>query len=325
MFEQLEYPRRGDLLARIEYWLRLRELVQRVTTGLGDEEWIVVDLDSRLTQLGFLPLAADDRTRFMPTRTIQLAGLERLADIAGAWASALVGTAQPARPRIWSTEHATTWAGKLRSRLDANRQWVVVHFGVGGNSAKSLGAEFEGRLVRRLAADGLGILLCRGVGDAELTATAALTARLVPALDVLDLPAGGALDALEYDGSPQVVTWQGSTEDLAAVIRQSNLYVGYDSAGQHVAAAVGTPGVTAFVMANGRRHMRRWSASGLGTTRVIPIIPGAFRIDEVVAAIVAATADLLRGADRPPSMAAVVGLDCGSTGITREARELADD
>src|SRR5262245_5358913 len=47
-FEELEYPRAGDLLARLDYWLRLRALIKRVTAGLADDEWLVVDADSRL-------------------------------------------------------------------------------------------------------------------------------------------------------------------------------------------------------------------------------------------------------------------------------------
>ena len=55
---------------------------------------------------------------------------------------------------------------------------------------------------------------------------------------------------------------------MAALIEAADVYVGYDSAGQHVAAAVGTPGVTAFVVEAGERHLRRWSAAGRGPTVV---------------------------------------------------------
>jgi hypothetical protein len=287
-FEELEYPRTGDLLARLDYWLRLRGLVGRLTAGLADDEWLLVDADSRLGQLGVLPLAPDDRTRFLPTRTVDLPGRERLAEMAGAWAAALLGDEEPARPRVWLTDAARGWAAAVRAQLVAHRpRWAVVHFGVGGKAAKGLGPDFEERLLRRLTADGLGVLLSRGVNEDEVAATLALTERLGADVDLLHLPAGSVLDPLDAEGRRQVVTWQAPTGEMAALVEAADLYVGYDSAGQHVAAAVGTPGVTAFVVEAGERHLRRWSAAGVGPTRVVRVEPGTADLDGVVDRIAA--------------------------------------
>jgi ADP-heptose:LPS heptosyltransferase len=50
------------------------------------------------------------------------------------------------------------------------------------------------------------------------------------------------------------------------VIAGSSLYVGYDSAGQHVAAACGVPLISIFAGFPAPRMFQRWSPSGPRTT-----------------------------------------------------------
>jgi ADP-heptose:LPS heptosyltransferase len=70
------------------------------------------------------------------------------------------------------------------------------------------------------------------------------------------------------------VTWQADSGAFCALVEASDLYLGYDSAGQHVAAAAGTPAVTLFVTSAGSRHLRRWSPHGR-RARVLAVPPGA--------------------------------------------------
>ena len=52
---------------------------------------------------------------------------------------------------------------------------------------------------------------------------------------------------------------EGSFAAFASFIAQSHFYAGYDSAGQHAAAAAGTPLVTIFAGAPSDRFRARWS------------------------------------------------------------------
>ena len=56
---------------------------------------------------------------------------------------------------------------------------------------------------------------------------------------------------------------------FAALIAASRTYVGYDSAGGHLAAAVGTPGVDVFQGAPCERMIERWSPSGPGQVEIV--------------------------------------------------------
>ena len=56
---------------------------------------------------------------------------------------------------------------------------------------------------------------------------------------------------------------------FASIIAQCDLYVGYDSAGQHAAAAAGVPLISFFAGAPSERFRMRWSPAGPGRIQVI--------------------------------------------------------
>ena len=72
-----------------------------------------------------------------------------------------------------------------------------------------------------------------------------------------------------------VETLQADAGAFLATIAACDAYVGYDSAGGHVAAALGVPTMTAFVEAAGARHAGRWTPSGPGAVHVVRLGPGA--------------------------------------------------
>jgi ADP-heptose:LPS heptosyltransferase len=63
---------------------------------------------------------------------------------------------------------------------------------------------------------------------------------------------------------------EGAFASFAAHIVKSDLYVGYDSAGQHVAAACGVPLITIFAGYPNNRFLERWRPTGPGRIDVIP-------------------------------------------------------
>lgn len=63
--------------------------------------------------------------------------------------------------------------------------------------------------------------------------------------------------------------FQGSFAAFAGIIARSRLYVGYDSAGQHAAAACGVPLLTVFAGAPCPRFRARWRPTGPGAIEII--------------------------------------------------------
>ena len=59
--------------------------------------------------------------------------------------------------------------------------------------------------------------------------------------------------------------------EIAAIIAKCDEYIGYDSACQHIAAALQTPCLTIFAGSNNMRFIRRWSAFGANSCQIVHV------------------------------------------------------
>jgi ADP-heptose:LPS heptosyltransferase len=217
----VSYGRSGMLRERLAAALELQSLVDE--TGA-----IVIDPDSRLTQLGLIPVCDDSRYYFFESRAFGGAMDWTLPHMSAEWLSEVFDV-PPARPYI---------APQPRERIAE----VTVSLGVGDNPDKRIGDDFEFQLLSALIARGRTILLDRGAGGEEAARVDRLAGRL---------------------GSPALLyIHDGSYASFASHICQSALYVGYDSAGQHVAAAADIPAVCVFAGYACSRTLARWRPDG---------------------------------------------------------------
>jgi ADP-heptose:LPS heptosyltransferase len=215
----VEY-RRGGLRERLAAWEDLQEL-------LADPRALVLDPDSRLTQLGLLPVAADERYHLFESRSYGADTDRSLPDLTADWAAATLSV-DDARPYI---------------ALDATIEkgdHIAVSLGVGENAAKRLPDPFEEELLRLLAATERPLWIDRGAGGEE---------------------AARVEQAVERSGA-EASFWDGSFAGFASYIAGASLYVGYDSAGQHVAAAAGVPLIGVFAGFPVPRMFDRWRPNG---------------------------------------------------------------
>ena len=216
---EVHYRRRGSLRERLAAGAELRE-------KLSGRSTLVVDPDSRLTQLGLLPVCPDEDYVFFESRSAGGGGTESLGQLASRWAGK-VFSLQAARPYIAPAPPPV--GGKAD---------ITVSYGVGENSAKRLGDPYEARLLRGLLETGHTILIDKGAGGEESERVERAVA--------------------DSGGAGRIGVWKGAFAAFASRIAQSRLYIGYDSAGQHAAAAAGTPLVTVFSGYPHRRFFHRW-------------------------------------------------------------------
>jgi ADP-heptose:LPS heptosyltransferase len=278
------YPRGGTLRERLNAWVALCQSVAEQLEGMLPDEYMIVDPDSRLTQLGLLPLEADDsRYYFFESRSYSLSEDQPLALLTGCWLDEVLGperimTRQAARR---PPTHGSEWGynpeypyvalpaedlarGKaLKSNMRG--PLAAVNLGVGGNAAKRVDDPFELEMLMTLLKAGYTLVLDRGAGEEELERTARLIAMLQGQDKTVSEapPVGGDVPAAD------VFVWEGSLSGFGGLIASADLYCGYDSAGGHLAAALGIPVIDIFTDASPPRLRERWTPWGEKPVQVI--------------------------------------------------------
>jgi hypothetical protein len=219
----IAYGRSGTLDDRLSIWPELRAAVSQPAS-------IVIDPDSRLTQLGLLPLSAEDDYYFFESRSYAADSGQPLSALAARWATETFGDVQP-HPYI-------------STGLAADRFVTTVSFGVGENPNKRVADPFEQELLAKLPRP---VLIDKGAGGEEA--------------ERVDRAVAAAGSGIEV--------WNGSFAGFAAHIAKSKLYVGYDSAGGHVAAACGVSLVSIFAGFASERTFQRWRPTGKGPIQIV--------------------------------------------------------
>ena len=272
---EVRYEAGGGLLERLRNWPPLVATIAQEVEHLRAEEYILLDPDSRLLQLGLFP-ALDDESRyyFFESRPYGELGQGSLSQITLRWLNRLFGQEEELFPSLWLREQDIAFGRKVSERLraDGAGYLLAASFGVGGNARKRLADPFEELLLEALLKEGATVLLDKGFGPEEAERVEAQAARIkakgwpVVSLDLSRLSAEMAA-APRRKGS--LYTWQGEIGTFAALIAASDEYIGYDSAGQHLAAALGIPTVDIFSRIATPVFQERWRPTGPGIVTAV--------------------------------------------------------
>jgi hypothetical protein len=230
------YGRSGSIDDRLAVWPQLREAVCLPRS-------IILDPDSRLTQLGLLPICPEEDYYLFESRSYGADGDEQLSQLAPRWVRESLGIA-----------HASPY---ISTGLDAAHFATTVSFGVGENPAKRVADRFEEEVLRRLPRP---LLIDKGAGGEEAERVERAVAKA---------------------GGEDIMMWDGSFAGFAAHIQRSKLYAGYDSAGGHVAAACSVPMISIFAGAVCERMFQRWRPTGPGKIAIMR--PDSMSLDQALA------------------------------------------
>ncbi|MEO8026797.1 MAG: hypothetical protein ABI823_09995 [Bryobacteraceae bacterium] len=218
------YARGATLDDRLQVSIGLRNL-------LDHPDSLVIDPDSRLTQLGLVSVCDEERYLFFESRSFGGDGSETLPVLTAQWTKQTLGV-DGARAYV---------APMTPNELTPD---VTVSLGVGENPAKRAPDPFEQDLFAHLERTGASVLVDYGAGGEES-------------------------ERVDRVLRPGMRTWRGAFAPFAAQIARSRVYVGYDSAGQHAAAASGVPVVCVFRGEASERTYARWRPHGAGPVAVI--------------------------------------------------------
>jgi ADP-heptose:LPS heptosyltransferase len=227
------YGRRAMLQDRLGVFSALREALHQPGS-------LVLDPDSRLTQLGLLPVCPAESHHLFESRAYGGDSLATLPALARQWVRETLGV-----------EDAQPWLHPKFQYDFGSQPVTTVSLGVGENPAKRIEDPFEPELLRLLSARGSLVMVDAGApGSEEETRVRQAIGRSGVSLDHIGLH-------------------EGSFASFAAMIAAGSLHVGYDSAGQHVAAALGVPLITVFAGYASERMLARWTPDTVAQATVI--------------------------------------------------------
>ncbi len=264
----LAYARRGPLRDRLASWLLLADAVADEAPGL------VVAPDSRLDQLGLLPVIAAERYRLWENVCPEGSAPHSLADQLDDWCGRLLGGA-PCLPRLAFDAERAALAARFRAAF-GTAPICAVKLDHGGNPAKALPRDGEMYLLRGLRAKGWRVLLDRGFGEAELRNSDELVDALgwrVTDLDDSGTGLGRGVAALARDelAAAEILRFHGSIGGWAAALSACGHAVSYDSVGHHLAAALAVPVSIAFTGWSDPGFPIAWQPRGSGAVHLVAI------------------------------------------------------
>ncbi len=271
----IAYSRRGGLMERLSTWYVVLEAVQREVSSLSEGETIVVDTDSRLSQLGILPLVPLKDYYFFPSRTSDFGSSNvSMGKLTNEWLNVLLKKQENSYPAVWPMALKEGYIHNLCHKVRAcgAKRIIAINFGVGGNPRKKLSKAFEEKLLASLLQEHDTVLfLDKGFGKEEVTYTESLLQSIenrgYPRKDIV------LADKTNHDIkiSAGIIGIESNIGEMAALIYECDEYIGYDSACQHIAAAIGTPCLTLFAGSNNMRFIRRWSSYGPKDCHIIHV------------------------------------------------------
>lgn len=271
--QEVAYTRGGGLLERIESWCSAVDLLEREAAASRAGEVLVIDSDSRITQLGVLPIISDENCLYFNSHKDSSSSENAcMAEHANAWMDQVFGCGEFCYPKVWPAPALLNRAETIiNSLLQSGCQRITaVNFGVGGNPRKRLGSGFEKKLICELLKQSKTVvILDRGFGAEELAGSQEIADEVKSR--------GYAVCHAEFkqgkieNFSHGLLTVEGSIGQISALIGGSDEFIGYDSACQHIAAAMAVPTTTIFAGSNNPRFVRRWSACGNTSCRIIHV------------------------------------------------------
>ncbi len=285
---EADYTRNGGLFERLGSWYKVVDILEEETAGNGADATLVIDPDSRITQLGILPIFEDENYLYFNSHNDSLSDKNAcMAELANTWVDKVFGQLKFCHPRVWLEPKLLNRSRKIANSLVQSgcRRITAVNFGVGGNPRKRLGISFEKKLICELLKQPKSIvILDKGFGADELTASQ----QIIEEAKIKGHPVRQAeLRRGEVENfSHGLLAVECGIGEITALIGISDEFIGYDSACQHIAAALAVPTVTVFAGSNSPRFIRRWSACGDTSCKVVHVDtfghPEYIDLDEVI-------------------------------------------
>ena len=300
------YRRRGTLVERLEDTIQACNIVSKETKGI--KNYVIIDPNSRVFQTGMIPCTAETERYYYLQDTLRDDEVETVrshCQNVNFWFDEnFGGRGGITLPRVYLTQEAKDFASSIKEKFKLNTQHLIsISFGFGGNDAKRVGGNFEIRLPERLIENTpypRTLLLEIGIHASERRQADSILQNLVankkrvvritaeegeymielwygdsesPDIGKPDLKAT-VKDISEFiyrdeNWRPDLIAFHADLGNTAAIYGMCHQYIGYDSKGQHIAAALGTPSITLFTDFGSLYFTKRWTPSGPNARKTV--------------------------------------------------------
>jgi ADP-heptose:LPS heptosyltransferase len=256
------YKNDGGLIDKMTSWPPLHKMIHAESRHDEPGSVLLFDPDTRMSQLGILPLLPDDSTCYFPSRLWQAkSGVHaNLSILTNNWLNIILSESETETPYLILHNEGHGYNAFCR-KLKAHGSFVImINFGVGNDFRKKISGDFEEKLLFKLAQEpGNIIILDSGRGKIETQRVQYLLKKAKEQginTATLDEDQITTADIKLNNG---LIIFKGSLDALGKMISAADCFIGYDSCGQHLAAATGSSAAIIFAGAPSRRFIEHWA------------------------------------------------------------------
>lgn len=256
---KVHYQRDGGLVGRLVYFTSLYHLLEKERQGLAAGRTLLVDPDSRLSQLGLLPFIDDHWYCYFPSREFAQDSSHRLSRLANDWLNHLLNEKCQLPPSIAIRPVHQQAVRAFLAGFPDDTAKIVINLGVGNDAGKRLPDPFEEELLSLLLRqDKTLVILDSGCHPEERERAT----KLMVAMENRGLATARLSEKALTRSHPVftkgLICVQGGIGMLSALIDQADIFFGYDSCCQHLATARQKRTVICFAGALNDRFFCRW-------------------------------------------------------------------
>ena len=269
-FAQYNYQRDGGIIERLTGDTFFHILLQKELAACQPEQVLFFDPDSRLSQLGLIPLFDKKFYYHFPSRKDSPRQNTRISSLANNWLNTILNENKTFYPQVTIRPSHLSDIQKFLGRFSSSTKKIVINFGVGNEPKKRLPDPFEEQLlVKLLQQKNTLIILDSGCHPDEKKRANLLMEKIKKRKFQTTAFSADTIDRQDVSFQHGLVCITCGIGILAAFIDQADVFFGYDSCCQHLATARDKKTVICFAGAPNDRFFERWrplNKSGQTTT-----------------------------------------------------------
>lgn len=254
-FEEFKYNKKKNLAEQINDSVEVAEILK----DKGYKKGIpVLDLSTHGLIHGMMPICNEEDYHYFPM--IPLEGKSHGQQI-NEESNIVFDIQSNTYAKVFINNEYSNKAEQLYNKFlpEKRNKAITINFGVGGDYTKAVSERFEQNIVLKLIKKGLPVILDGGFGEEETSRTNRLK-EIVKKEGYTNYIINRDIAKIDSEkiAKANLMIHFGTIPSFASLIEKSSFYIGYDSMGQHLAAALKIPEAIVYASCEEKRFMEMW-------------------------------------------------------------------